>query len=291
MLFFFLLAPERALEASKRGLTLWFEQLLPTLLPFTVLSYLVLNAGILEVKKGADRAVNVPELFVILCGFLFGFPIGGKLTCDLLKKGLLTEKKAQILFAFTNNLSPVFVSSVFLGQLARPAQLTDYALLYGIPLSFGLCSLFLAGRPEPSVTAPHKKNAASTRGLNMQVVDAGIINGFETLIRICGYIIMFSLAAELLTMLPFVSPAVKTFLIGTVEVTNGMSALSRLSCSPGLKYVLAVFFLSFGGISGLFQAASVAGGTGLSARRYLISRLCFAASAVLLSLLLTVGRR
>ena len=29
--------------------------------------------------------------------------------------------------------------------------------------------------------------------MDMQIIDAGIIHGFETLIKICGYIILFSI--------------------------------------------------------------------------------------------------
>ena len=34
--------------------------------------------------------------------------------------------------------------------------------------------------------------------MDMQIIDAGIIHGFETLIKICGYIILFSIFCEML---------------------------------------------------------------------------------------------
>ena len=46
ILFFFLLFfPQISLEASKTGLLLWFDTILPTLLPFLVLSQLILKTS------------------------------------------------------------------------------------------------------------------------------------------------------------------------------------------------------------------------------------------------------
>ena len=46
ILLFFLLEPESALDAARNGLSLWFTQLLPSLLPFCILSYIVLASGL-----------------------------------------------------------------------------------------------------------------------------------------------------------------------------------------------------------------------------------------------------
>lgn len=290
MLFFFLLAPAQALSASRAGLMLWFEQLLPTLLPFSVLSYVILHSGVFRMKAN-DRRIGAGEWYVICCGFLFGFPIGSKLTADLYREGQLSRKKASVLFVFTNNLSPVFVTSVFHEQLGRAPGAPTLLLLYGLPFVLCLLCLLRQKEREASHAAGHK-NTASTFDLNMQIVDAGIINGFETLIKICGYIMMFSLAAELLSMLPSVSPGLRTLLIGATEVTNGMSALSGAPFDADTKHLMAMLFLSWGGLSGLFQTASIVSRTDLSIRRYIIIRLLLAACTVITAaLLLTVGVR
>lgn len=280
MLLFFLLTPQQALAASRRGLTLWFTQLLPTLLPFTVLSYVVLRSGIFDISHKTGHIFGMRELYVIVCGFLFGFPIGSKLTADLYSQGQLPREKASVLFVFTNNLSPVFVTSVFQEQLGRRPPIAVYLMLYGIPFVYGMLCLSRCGRSAAHAAEDGHKNTASRFELNMQIIDAGILNGFETLIKICGYIIMFSLAAELLTMLP-ISVYVKTLLIGIAEVTNGMSALSELACPDSTRYLAAMLLLSFGGVSGMFQTASIVSRTDLSMKKYLANRLLLAALTVL----------
>ncbi len=107
----------------------------------------------------------------------------------------------------------------------------------------------------------------------MQIVDAGIINGFETLIKICGYIMMFSIFAEIAQSIPYGSSFPKLVLTGCLEVTNGISALSQFSCNHFQKYLLTVLFLALNGISGLFQTASLLSVSNLSIKQYLKMKL------------------
>ena len=83
MIFYFLIYPQNALMASRRGLTLWFEQILPTLLPFSVVSYIILHSNLFSqsarTKNHNFLRIQPEEWYVIFCGFLFGFPIGSKL--------------------------------------------------------------------------------------------------------------------------------------------------------------------------------------------------------------------
>ena len=240
-----MLEPKAAVSASRQGLILWFTQILPTLLPFSILSYVVLASGILPEKLGKG--------YIILCGFLFGFPIGCKLSCDFYRHHLLNKKEAEILSCFTNNLSPVFVTAVMADMLKFPVHLPFYLLLYGIPLVIGLLLLNISQNTKVS---PQKETASGFH-MNMQILDAGILNGFETLIRICGYIMLFSILCGILSCIPCLTPTIRMFLTGCMEVTNGVSVLSTISCRAKIKYLLAVFFLSLNGICGLFQSASV----------------------------------
>jgi hypothetical protein len=275
---YFLGNPSAAIAASARGLTLWFTQLLPTLLPFSVISYVVLASGLLSSgKKGISR-----EGYVLLCGFLFGFPIGSKLSADLYREGQLSRRNAAILCCFANNLSPAYVTTALGEILGLPVRGRLYLLLYGIPLLLCLTCLHLRGE-----AVSQQKNTASGFRLDMQIVDAGIINGFETLIKICGYIMLFSLLSEMLKTV--VSNRAGLLLIGCTEVTNGIAALSEAGLNNGTTCMLALLFLSLNGMSGFFQTASLLGGTDLSVRQYakgklLATGLIMAAAAILLRL-------
>ena len=285
MILYFLIYPQNALMASRKGLTLWFEQILPTLLPFSVISYIVLHSNLFShpahEKKHNFLRIQPEEWYVIFCGFLFGFPIGSKLSADLYEHHRIVKKRAQILACFTNNLSPVFVTSVLVNQLHFSSVVPFFLLLYGIPLCICLALLSFI-KPERFV---HEKKASRFQ-LNMQIVDAGIINGFETLIKICGYIMMFSIFAEIAQSIPYGSSFPKLVLTGCLEVTNGISALSQFSCNHFQKYLLTVLFLALNGISGLFQTASLLSVSNLSIKQYLKMKLLLIAAIMAIAPLL-----
>ena len=108
----------------------------------------------------------------------------------------------------------------------------------------------------------------------MQIIDAGIISGFESLIKICGYIVLFSLFSQLICHLWKVDSLLRTILLGNVEITNGIQLLLNAEhLNPETKYRLALQFLSFGGCSGLAQTASILKGAELPIRSYLLGKI------------------
>ena len=276
MILYFILAPSAAMEASRRGLSLWFHQLLPVLLPFCVLSYVVLGSNVFsssDWSRTNQGKIGVKEWYILFCGFIFGFPIGSKLSTDLYREKQISRRNAMILCCFANNLSPVFATTAMTEMLGITIDYKFYLLLYGIP--FLVCVILLAVYGEKqSQVEETKKNTASGFHVNMQIVDAGIINGFETLIKICGYILLFSILSEILRTIPWGNSHLKQILIGCTEVTNGMAELSGAVCPSSAKYLLAILFLSWNGISGLFQTASILSGTDLSIKQYLKAKIC-----------------
>lgn len=127
----------------------------------------------------------------------------------------------------------------------------------------------------------YTKETASRFHMDMQIIDAGIIHGFETLIKICGYIILFSIFCEMLQTLPFPAHWFSLAATGFLEVTNGVALLSTSACTRQIKSLLAVLFLSWGGLSGIFQVSSILHQTGISLRNYVLQKIIL--------LLLTVG--
>lgn len=119
--------------------------------------------------------------------------------------------------------------------------------------------------------------------MNFKIIDAGIMNGFETLAKLGGYIMLFSMAASLIKQLPL--PVLyQTIGIGATEITNGIREIGLLSANTADKFLLAMGFAAFGGISGLAQTASMVKGTGLSMKKYITGKLCLTAVTVCLSI-------
>ena len=108
----------------------------------------------------------------------------------------------------------------------------------------------------------------------MQIIDAGIISGFESLIKICGYIVLFSLAARFLSLLWVDNSTITLFLKGNLEITNGITLLSQTNIlTQKARYLFMIQLLAFGGISGIAQTASIMKPSGLPVRDYVIGKI------------------
>lgn len=283
--FFF---PEVTINAARNGIQIWFAQILPALLPFTILSAVLVKSDFLRSFKGNANLIAI--LLTLSCGFVFGFPIGAKLSADFYKQNLLSKKQATALAIATNNFSPMYVCGFALPLLFASTKYnsTTYLFLYLLPLIVVTMYLLLNCKFCQSnicQTSTPNKSASSNFRMNMSIMDSSIISGFESLIKICGYIVLFSIVTEILTnTLNFFSihpPFVFTLLLGNLEITNGINLLSASNINTNIKYVSAIQLLSFGGLSGIAQTGSILSVAGLSIPIYIIGK-------AVLSLLLTL---
>ena len=283
LIFYMILHPAEACEASENGILLWFTQVLPALLPFTMISAMIMRSGLLayfeEHLPAPAARLGAGRLYIIFCGFLFGFPIGSKLACDCCLSGLISKRDAEILCCFTNNLSPAFILSYVLNTRlhhAYPASIT-LAILYLPPFCIGCLLLFGASAKK------QKKSMKKTSRfqLDMQIVDAGIISGFETLIKLCGYIVFFSMLGSIVNTISLLPSAVRLFLCASLEVTNGTAIIADSTLSSAAKYITCVGLLATGGLSGLAQTASMLAPADLSLNSYIKMKLLFTTCSLL----------
>lgn len=314
---YILIFPQDAVAAAAGGLVLWYEKVLPTLLPFAILSNILIYSGYLQYLNRLFAPllcrlfpVSANGAFILLSGFLFGFPMGSKNCAELLKCGRIDKKEADVLFVITNNISPVFISSYILcQQLKMPSLIIiTYLILYLPPLilaelllrknenlhiKFNISrrySLQHSSSPESThykqeFSGNTEKSPASQ--MNFKIIDAGIMNGFETLTRLGGYIMLFSMIASMIRNLPLSSDA-KLLLTGMTEITNGISLLPTSGKCNSQQYILAMAFTAFGGLSGIAQTSSMTKDTGLSLKKYSILKIFLAVCAAILAWGVTV---
>ena len=288
--FYILLYPAEAVTASANGLVLWYNKVLPSLLPFSILSNILISSNLLTYITGFISSllkhilpVSENGCFVLFSGFFFGFPMGSKNCAELLKQGKISPYEAEVLFIITNNISPVFINSYILYQQLKMSQLFAFSILILYLPPIILADILLHKKKSFDNT----KKTASRSKMNFQIIDAGIMNGFETLTRIGGYIMLFSILSSLISLLPLPESA-KTLMIGFLEITNGISHLATATLPPNIKFILAMMFTSFGGICGLAQTSSMVSGTSLSMKKYICYKLLLTAISTLAAVILTM---
>lgn len=288
-LFLMLRFPTTTVKASASGLMLWYQTLLPTLLPFTILANILISSGyFLYLGSFFYRflhfiyPINQTTVFPLVAGLLFGFPLGSKITADLVKQNELSTEEGNILICISNSFSPAFISSYFIKNSLGAPKLTFlcFLILYLPPLVFGYFKLNTHKTGRLSLT--HTKKPASRSQLNFKIIDTGILNGFETLTKLGGYIMLFSILAAFIMKLPIKNPAIKVLSIGALEATTGIHAAAFLPSFP-VKFCIMILFTAFGGLSGIAQTASMIKETNLSIRYYVTHKLLFAGISTLLA--------
>lgn len=271
------------------GLTLWYTAVLPSLLPFLIFSNLLMRTGIFHYLNRLyapilRRIFHISEAgcYAVLLGFLCGFPMGAKVIADLVRDNHISAKEGTYLLGFCNNVSPAFfLNYICLLKLrcsAIPWRLV--LLFYLLPVCYGIFT-----RPfyhfETS-SANSTKKQAPTHRLDFPMLDACIMDGFSTITRLGGYIMLFTIFAQFLKLLPLSSYAL-AFFSALLEISCGIDQLAALRGLSSLsKTAFICMCAAFGGLCILAQTKSVLEGTSLRITPWLVGRL----SLVLLLLLL-----
>ena len=106
LLFFIMLSfPQEVFDGASEGLLLWFQIVLPTLLPFIIISNILIQTNSISMLSRIFGPafqkifrISTDGSFVVLAGFLCGYPMGAKVTSDLIL--------AAICFLFATTQAP-----------------------------------------------------------------------------------------------------------------------------------------------------------------------------------------
>lgn len=288
-LLFLLSEPAIAVEGARFGLLLWANRLLPSLLPFLILTQLLMRSGYLDAIMKKLR-MTYPH-FVLFAGNLFGFPMGAKLTVDLYEQKRLSKKEATLLFVLSNQMSPAFVGGYILTQTLQTPDLipVTYLILYAPSVCYALIRLHKLQIHDKHLKRSVRECKKSTSGLqmNIAVLDAGIMNSFEIMLKLGGYVMLFSVITAMCRHYLSAYPAVCTAIAGVLEITGAVSAINDHFSNSYLKYVAILAATAFGGCSGIAQTASIirTGQTPseLSIADYIRGKILIAAATALLA--------
>lgn len=283
-LFFVMLCfPKETLSGAKDGLLLWFQIVMPTLLPFFILTNFLIHTNSIKyisqicgpVLQKLFR-VSSNGSFAVLTGFLCGYPIGAKVTADLVKTDRISLSEGKYLLSFCNNTSPAFITSYIVIQNFKEEELLFPTLLI-LYLSPILCSLlFRRIYKIPCNISKRASSQDSSIQFGFEIVDECIMNSFENITKIGGYIMLFSILFSLGRKLP-IAP-----ILPILEITTGIPKILKTYTHFKTSYVLVLANVSFGGLCAVAQSNSMLNGTKLSITTYTIQKLI---TAVVTSLL------
>ena len=286
--FFFLMLflPNETLSGATNGLLLWFHIILPTLLPFFIITNLLIQTNSIYFVsrfcgKFVQRFFGTSSLgsFAVLSGMLCGYPIGAKVTADLVKENHITIDEGKYLLSFCNNTSPAFITSfVVLQNLKDESMLfPTLIILYTSPI---LCSFIFRKIHHTSHSYNATQNMSNKEiSFCFETFDNCIMDAFENITKIGGYIILFSI-------LFFYGEALSLhYTLPLLEITNGISFLTKTIPSFDYLYIYCLGLTSFGGLCSIVQTKAMLNKTKLSIFPYIIEKLITAMATSLLAYL------
>lgn len=313
-------SPRTVFEGATLGLKTWWNIVFPSLLPFFIISELLLGLGVVRLLGALLEPVMRPLFrlpgaasFAVAVGYSSGYPIGGAVTARLRSEGLVTRVEAEHLVAFTNNASPLFVLvAVAVGMFNQPAVGPFIlGIHYLANMLIGLLLRFYApaGRSRPAAARRGVWYRAWRGFLDTEgrppgrILGEAVQSSVQKLTVIGGYIIFFAVAIRLLahygvlgllarvlgtvlTPLGLDAALFEPVVAGGLEMTLGTRLAAEAPVPLLHKLVAVQLILAWSGLSIQAQVAAFTAGTDIRLRLYFASRVAHAALAGLITCLL-----
>lgn len=279
LLFTLLIFHNETILGTRQGLLLWYQTLIPSLLPFI----LVTNA--LSETNAYQSAAHyfqkffsnrIYEIMAIMLGNLCGYPIGGKIISDFVKNGYISPKRANKLLAYASQASPMFL----IGYVHL------HILNNSIPLPIFLLSLYLPVFIAYSFSSHHSISKTESKTESFQIKSClcdTFLHAVQTMVIIGIYVIIFSII--LVILFPFCKTILLKLILSFLEITTGLKLLNILLLPENIKTAFLCGLSAFGGLCSAFQIKGVLEYPEADIKKYLLDKMLLSAGTFLFILL------
>lgn len=266
---------------------LWITQVFPSLFPMFIVSDLLIHyhfpellANILGKPFAKIFHTSSYGIFVFIMSILSGTPSSAFILKDLTEEGKLTKEEASFLLSFTFFSNPLFLINM-LSRIFPNNQ--KYILLiilihYSTNLIIGLLL-----RPKKQKEMTNLEIPKRTQDLGT-ILCGSIKKTMDTLLLILGTICFYYMLANLIKVQ---NPLVHLFIRGFCELTQGLNAIVPINITDMSKALIAIGFISFGGLSIHTQVKSIIKDTKISYKPFLKGRILHVLISIFL--LWTIG--
>ncbi|GGJ07394.1 sporulation integral membrane protein YlbJ [Alicyclobacillus cellulosilyticus] len=215
--------PKESFESGLAGLKLFWLTVFPSLMPFFILSELMLGLGVVRglgvILEPLMRPLfSVPGIgaFALSMGLAAGYPMDAVITARFREQNLCTRVEGERLLAFTNTADPLFMfGAVAVGMLKSPQlgvliAIAHYVSSFLVGVSFKLWgrrsqpTADHAGDQKPSgwilvraLREVVRARREDGRTFGKLLYDA-VTESMQTLLMICGFIVFFAVLIEVL---------------------------------------------------------------------------------------------
>lgn len=271
-------------DAVRSALRLCVDTLIPSLFPLAVLSSWATRSGAAErifypwsISLGKLMRTDPKAVPAVFLGILGGYPIGALCLQQLREEGSVTRADAERLAACCTNAGPAFLVSVAGRQML--GSMTAGFLLLLVQTVASLLTMLLL-RPNEAY-----KRTEYTPGKSKQMISSvpvSIAAASASMLNITGFVVISSVICRIVQRFTN-NHSAAGILSGIIEVTNGLRAVSALSYTPSVMFILYSAMLGFSGLCVHLQVASVFLPSSIGLRNYFTGKLFHAGCATLIS--------
>lgn len=214
--------PEEGVNAAVGGLKIFWEIVLPSLLPFFVLSEIMMGMGVVHfigvlLEPLMRPLFNVPGVgaFALSMGLAAGYPMDAVITGKFRRSGMCSRAEGERLLSFTNTADPLFIfGAVAVGMFGRPELGATLAIAHYIAaFTVGVIFKYYCYNDQP--LKDNIKEEASREGVFRRAVRAlfkarredgrpfgrlmgdAVKESMATLLMIGGFIMLFSVLVRI----------------------------------------------------------------------------------------------
>ena len=271
-------------EFAAEGLRLAVERVLPTTLPFMVISGFAASLITPESLPRLSRllallfGVSEEGVSALIIGNLTGFPIGSKMTAEIYSCGRLDKREAECLSAYSSNPSAPFVVSTVGAGLLGDLELGVILLISLMAGTLLSAQVFRGKCSKMSKTTINARQKYS-------FVDS-VRGAAEASVSMIAFITVFFTASKMSAKILGSTP-LSALIILFSEVTGAVSFIADFSDAGAIGQVgLCAFALGFGGVSVMLQSAAFSTSAGLGLKRYFCVKICEGVFSALVAMLL-----
>lgn len=241
------------------GISAWTFNVLPCLLPFMILTKLIIDLDTMEIftkpfSKTIMKLYKVPSCasYIYFMSILAGYPVGAKMTADLYENGKISKNEAYKMCSFCSNSGPMFIIGT-VGALLMNSAKIGLILFISHVLGALLNGLIYRGikiKDEKVKLDNVKKDKGQASFGDI------VLNSVQSVLSvgaiICLFFILIEMMSPIINLLPSsLIPLAK----GIIELTKGCIEASNLTIF--VATLTCSFLISFGGISTILQSMAM----------------------------------
>lgn len=308
-----IIVPNVVISSAQDGLLLWFNKIIPSILPFLIGTNILIHLGFIDflgtlLDPFMKRFFNISGCgaFALALGMLSGYPVGAKITASLRENNKLSQIEAQRLASFTNNSGPLFIigaigigmfKNVYIGYLILFIHYISAITVGFIFRFYKKSGAIIINNNVSFKEALLKLKLARIKSNKTigQILGESVKSSLETISMVGGFVILFSVISELfkisgvfekLGKIIFptnLQPFSNGIFMGIIEITNGINILSSIDGVNAI--IITCGLVSFSGLSILAQTSSMIFKSDIKMNIYFVSKVLHSIFSILYSIM------